>query len=78
MRLFRRKEQTLTVPSITARELKRRLDEGQDVVVADVRQPVGFDVYPGAIPGALRIPPAQLPERYTELPRDRMIVLFCT
>ena len=78
MRLFRRKQDERGVPSLTAQDLKRRLDAGENLAVVDVRQPTGYAVYPGTIPGAIRIPPAELPERYQELPRDRVIVLFCT
>lgn len=78
MRLFSRKQEIGGVPALTAQELKRRLDAGENLVVVDVRQPVGSEVYPGTIPGSIRIPPAELPERYQELPRDRTIVLFCT
>ena len=78
MKLFRRKQDERGVPSLTAQDLKRRLERGENLVVVDVRQPTGYEVYPGTIPGALRIPPAELPERYQELPRDRAIVLFCT
>ncbi|HZU14786.1 MAG TPA: rhodanese-like domain-containing protein [Chloroflexota bacterium] len=66
------------VPTLTARELKHQLDEGRKVVLVDVRQPTGFDVYPGTIPGSIRIPPSELPDQYGELPRDQPIVLFCT
>ena len=48
------------------------------MVVVDVRQPAGYDAYPGAIRGAVRIPPAELPDRYEQLPRDRPLVLYCT
>jgi rhodanese-related sulfurtransferase len=78
MRLLRRKQEPGGVPTLTAEELKRRLDAGENLAVVDVRQPTGFEVYPGTIPGSSRIPPAELPERYQELPRDRAMVLFCT
>jgi rhodanese-related sulfurtransferase len=78
MRLFRHKQDAPAVPHVTAQELKRRLDAGERLVVVDVRQPTGYDVYPGTIPGAIRIPPADLPDRYRELPRDRPLVLVCT
>lgn len=78
MRLFRRKQDERGVPSLTAQELKRRLDAGENLAVVDVRQPTGYDVYPGTIPGAIRIPPATLPDRYQELPRDRALVLVYT
>lgn len=78
MRLFGRKQETRGVPAISAQELKQQMDRGRNLVIVDVRQPTGFEVYPGTIPGSLRIPPAELPDRYGELPRDRPIVVFCT
>jgi rhodanese-related sulfurtransferase len=80
MRLFgiRRGERAEPVPMISAGELKRRLDRGEHVVVLDVRQPSAYAEYPGAIPGSIRIPPAELPDRYGELPRGRLILSYCT
>lgn len=78
MRLFSRRREAEGVPSLTAEALKRRMDAGDNLVVVDVRQPTGYDVYPGTIPGAIRILPGELPDRFEELPRDRLIVLFCT
>jgi rhodanese-related sulfurtransferase len=78
VRIFGRTYDQAPVPAISVRELKRRLDQGEEVVVVDVRQPAGYDAYPGTIPGSVRIPPTVLPERYQELPRDRALVLFCT
>jgi membrane protein DedA with SNARE-associated domain len=80
---FQRKRffKKLAMARIPALELKRMLDDGEDVVVIDVRgfKPEG----PGSaadqpIPGALRIPLSQLATRQHEVPRDRDIVLFCT
>ena len=78
VRFFGRKEERASAPQISVRDLKRRLDRGDHVVVVDVRQPAGETVYPGEIPGAVRIPPATLPQRYGELPRDRPLVFYCT
>lgn len=78
IRMFGRTHDKSVVPQVSVRDLKRRLDQGEDLVVVDVRQPTGYEAYPGTIPGSIRIPPTVLPERYQELPRDRFIVLFCT
>ena len=79
MRWFRRNADSQpTPPHLTAAQLKDRLDRGESVVVVDVRQPHGYQQYPGQIPGALRIPPDELPERYQRLPRDQLLVLTCT
>ena len=78
VRIFGRTYDKAPVPAISVQELKRQLAQGEEVVVVDVRQPTGYDAYPGTIPGAVRMPPTVLPERYQELPRDRALVLFCT
>jgi rhodanese-related sulfurtransferase len=31
-----------------------------------------------ALPGAVRIPPDQVDERYGELPREKAVVAYCT
>jgi rhodanese-related sulfurtransferase len=48
------------------------------VTVVDVRQPHAYDEFPSSIPGSIRIPPAELPERYAELPTGSLLVLYCT
>jgi adenylyltransferase/sulfurtransferase len=63
---------------ISVGDLKRRLERGEPVVVLDVRQPLAYAEYPGAIPGSVRISPSELPDRYGELPRDRLVVSYCT
>lgn len=77
MPLFKRKTDTTGVDLPPAR-LKQMLDRGEQVLVIDVRQPDGYRTHPFSVPGSVRIPPSELPERYGELPRDRPIVLYCT
>ena len=45
------------------------------VVLLDVRPSIEFEA--GHIPGAISIPPEELPSRIGELPRDRTIVAYC-
>jgi rhodanese-related sulfurtransferase/DNA-binding transcriptional ArsR family regulator len=45
------------------------------VVILDVRPTIEFEE--GHIPGAISIPPDELPTRLEELPRDRTIVAYC-
>lgn len=78
VRMLGRTHDKAEVPSMSVKHLKRRLDRGESVVPVDVRQPVGYEQYPGTIPGSMRIPPTVLPERYQKLPRDRPLMLFCT
>lgn len=45
------------------------------LVLLDVRPAIEFES--GHIPGAISVPPEQLPSRLDELPRDRPIVAYC-
>jgi 3-mercaptopyruvate sulfurtransferase SseA len=67
------------VPRITIQELKAKMDQGEDMVILDVR--LGSE-YAGSkikIKGAIRIPVFQLEDnRYKELTRDKDIIAYCT
>lgn len=63
------------VPEVSARELKRRLDAGEDFLLLDVREPAEFAI--ARIPGAKLLPLGELPARMHELDPDRQIVLHC-
>jgi membrane protein DedA with SNARE-associated domain len=72
----RRFVKSVNVERISAGELNEMLKAGADITVVDVRSSL---VLEGAvIPGALRIPAEDLPQRHQEIPRDREIILFCT
>jgi adenylyltransferase/sulfurtransferase len=67
-------ESDLHVPEITARELKERLDRGDDVFVLDVREPHEYQIC--NLKGHL-IPLGELPRRVHELDSAREIVAHC-
>ena len=60
---------------ITRQELARRLADGDELVVLDVRPTEEHAA--GHLPGAVSIPVAELRRRLAELPRDREIVAYC-
>ena len=60
---------------VTREELTRRLQDGDDLVVLDVR-PVG-EYAAGHLPEAVSIPVGELRRRLAEMPRDREIVAYC-
>jgi membrane protein DedA with SNARE-associated domain len=70
---------SLRIARITAEELKRRLDSGEDTLaVIDTRSVLDVNAVPYAIPGAIWIAAEEIDRRYGELPRDREIVLYCS
>ena len=62
------------IPQISAPELKRRLDAGEEVFILDVREPAE---YQSANLGGKLIPLNTLPARLMELDREREIVVHC-
>ena len=74
----RRFIRSLRIARITPEDLKRRLDDREDIVVVDLRGSIDFDSDPQTIPGAIRIAPEKIEEGHDQIPRDRDIVLFCT
>ena len=60
---------------VTRQELARRLQQGEELVVLDVRPAEEYAA--GHLPGAVSIPISELRRRLAELPRDREIVAYC-
>jgi rhodanese-related sulfurtransferase len=60
---------------VTREELARRLQDGDDLVVLDVRPAAEHAA--GHLPGAISIPVAELRRRLAELPAHREIVAYC-
>ncbi|PJI44354.1 rhodanese-like domain-containing protein [Ferrovibrio sp.] len=48
---------------------------GKDVAVLDVRE--DWEVNTVSLPGTVNIPMQQVPQRVTELPRDKPLVVMC-
>ncbi len=68
----------LRITRITAEEVKKKLDAGEDILIVDLRDAVEFVIDPHTIPGAFHISVEDLELQHHQIPRDREIVLFCT
>jgi molybdopterin/thiamine biosynthesis adenylyltransferase/rhodanese-related sulfurtransferase len=64
-----------SVPAISARELKRRMDAREPVELIDVRETFEYEI--ARIDGAKLIPLGQIAERMNELQRQQPIVVHC-
>jgi adenylyltransferase/sulfurtransferase len=60
---------------VTAEELKRRLDRGEDLFILDVRNPPEFQIC--RIPGSTLLPLPELAQRFRELDPGREMVVHC-
>ncbi len=62
------------IPQITVKELKRRIDAGDDLFILDVREPWEHQI---AQMGGKLIPQNEVPNRLAEIDRDREIIVHC-
>jgi rhodanese-related sulfurtransferase len=64
--------------SISVEQLQSMMVSGQKVLLFDVRQPLDLLAYPELIPGAKRIPPQEVLDQPSLIPRNEDIVVYCT
>lgn len=67
--------QPIQITEISPQELKARLDNGDELIVVDMRQP--WEYQSGHIPGAIHMFIQHIPMRFNELPKDADIVFQC-
>ena len=65
----------MDILEITPAEVKRRLDQGQKLLLIDVREPWEFDIC--NIAGAKLIPMGTVPANLQALDTDDDIVIYC-
>jgi hypothetical protein len=68
----------LRVARLSAGELKRRIDQGDEMVLVDLRHRREVEESGNTLPGALQISPEELYLRHEEITRGRDVVLFCS
>lgn len=60
---------------MTVAQVQAMQQLGQDFVLLDVRNPDELEIC--KIEGATALPLHELPSRYSELPKDKLIVIYC-
>jgi len=63
---------------ITVEELLARRDRGERVTLLDSRSPPAWQGSARRLPGAIRVPPGEVDQHVTRLPRGQTIVAYCT
>jgi adenylyltransferase/sulfurtransferase len=62
------------IPQLSVKELKYRMDAGEDVFILDVREPYEYQI---AQIGGKLIPQNDVPNRLAEIDRNREVVVHC-
>ena len=62
------------IPQLTVKELKQRIDSGENLQLIDVREPWESKI---AQIGGKLIPQKEIPTRPSEIDRDREVIVHC-
>ena len=62
------------IPQLSVKELKQRMDSGENVFILDVREPYEYQI---ANIGGTLIPQNDVPQRLAEIDREREVVVQC-
>jgi rhodanese-related sulfurtransferase len=65
-------------PRITAPELRRRIEAGEDFTIIDVRNPQAWGQSDTMIPEAIRIPLDEFERHVLLIAKNRPVVAYCT
>jgi rhodanese-related sulfurtransferase len=68
----------MNIQRITIEDLKKRIDAHEALTVLDARAPDVWKDSEVQIPGSIRVPPDEVDEHLAEIPRDRLVVPYCT
>src|SRR6059036_1231971 len=60
---------------ISVEQLKKMRDAKEDFVLVDVRNPDEFEI--SVIDGSVKLPLPELPQRFKELPKDKLLAVHC-
>lgn len=61
---------------MTAQQLKAMLEGKDKPLLFDARPKMSYDA--GHLPGAISLPLTELETRLSEVPRDRLVIFYCS
>ena len=68
----------MTPTPITPAEVKELRDRGERVVFVDARNPTAWGASKVKLPGAIRVPVDEAEDHLGEIPREGMVITYCT
>ena len=63
---------------VTVDEVKQRMERGEQFAFIDTRNPKAWAEAETKLPGAVRVPADDVAGHINEIPRDRVIITYCT
>jgi rhodanese-related sulfurtransferase len=63
---------------ITADELRKRMEAGEDFIIIDTRNPQAWAASDQKLPEAIRISASDLEQNLLNIPKNKPVVAYCT
>ena len=68
----------MEVTRVTTDEVKERMERGEQFTFVDTRNPQAWGEAETKLPGAVRVPADEVEQHLDEIPRDRVVITYCT
>jgi len=68
----------MTARRITVDDLRERMERGENLFFVDTRNPRAWAEADTKLPQAIRVPADAVEEHFADIPRDRLVVTYCT
>ena len=75
---FEKGGKAMEATRVTVDELKERMDRGEQFAFVDTRNPKAWGEAETKLPGAIRVPADEVEKRLGEIPKDRVVITYCT
>lgn len=63
---------------VTVDEILARMKRGEPFVFIDTRNAQAWSTAETKLPGAIRVPAEEVEEHLADIPRDRVVITYCT
>jgi len=70
--------QAMEATRVTVDEVKERMERGEPFAFIDTRNPTAWNEAETKLPGAIRVPADEVEQHVHEIPRDRVVITYCT
>jgi rhodanese-related sulfurtransferase len=63
---------------ITTDEVSERMERGEQFTFVDTRNPVAWGESDEKLPNAIRVPADEVAQHLNEIPKNRVVITYCT
>ncbi|MCI0448145.1 hypothetical protein L0152_33615 [bacterium] len=63
---------------VTVDEVRTRMERGEPFTFIDSRNPKAWAESNVKLPGAIRVPADEVEQHLSEIPKDKVVIVYCT